>query len=350
MPPPISELIDQALLAEDYEQLQRAVSTVSDWSAISQETVDYVLKRIGMYGCSGRTNRYEDLAELIIDKAGSPSLFTCALLEFNKQAIKMLEDNPDLVGSIDASGSSALHKAAERGNLELAAMLCERGADVNLLNQDFETPVHLAAHAGPWKSHASLDMIELLLSYGATKDLHSLAVVGNCNAIRDLFDQGSIEVNQVDRARRTPLFHAAHNNHLPVVRLLLEMGANPNLTDRDGQSPLSTACLHMLSQECDPKIIECLLAYGATKTLESAVVVQDLALIDKFVRREPSRLTGQDHLSPLGYAIHVWRPKSLYRLLELGARPDEANWGHIARIAKDANLVDELRAVAKQQI
>lgn len=341
----LADAVDQALTSEDADQLSGVVSSVSDWSAIAPETVDYILNRIGMYGFSGRTERYKNFVEKILNGGGNASLFTCAALKLNERAKQLIESNGSLVRSVDENGNSALHYAAQRGNLELATLLCEQKADVDLLNEDSEAPIHLAAHAGPWKSEPARELVRLLLSHGATIDLHTLAVIGDDQAIADLMESELIDVNELDRGNRTALFHAAHNNHLPVVQLLLDRGADPNLSDKDGQTPLSSACLHMLSQECDPKIIDCLLASGAENSLEAAIVTEDLPLISEIIERGSTRLDGQDHESPLGYAIHVWRPRSLYRLLELGARPNDANWGHIERIAKDDQLVERLRSV-----
>lgn len=341
----LGDSVDQALISEDADQLRDVVSSVSDWSAIPAETVDYVLKRIGMYGFSGRTDRYKKFAEMILNRGGNPSLFTCAVLKLNGRARELINSDSSLIHAVEEDGNSALHYAAQRGNLELATLLCEQDANVDLLNDDFETPIHLASHAGPWKSEPATELVRLLTLHGATTSLHILAVIGDEQAIRELLERKQIDVNELDRGNRTALFHAAHNNHLQVVQLLLEEGADPNLSDKDGQTPLSSACLHMLSQECDPKIIDCLLSHGASNSLESAIVTEDLPLLSEIVERGSARLDGQDHESPLGYAIHVWRPKSLFRLLELGARPNAANWGHIERIANDPQLVERLRSV-----
>ncbi len=341
----LAESIDRALISEDAGQLKDVTSSVSDWSSIPSATVDYVLKRIGIYGFSGRTDRYKNFADLILNRGGNPNLFTCAVLKLNERAEQLLDSNGSLVHAVDANGNSALHFAALRGNLELALLLCEHGADVDLLNEDSESPIHLAAHAGPWKSEPARDLVKLLLSHGAIPSLHTLASVGDDQAIAQLMESELIDVNALDPGNRTALFHAAHNNHLQVVQLLLDRGADPNLSGKDGETPLSSACLHMLSQECDPRIIDCLLASGAKKSLEAAIVTEDLPLISKFIEPGSTQLDAQDHESPLGYAIHVWRPKSLYRLLELGARPNDANWGHIERIAKDDQLVRRLRSI-----
>ena len=45
---------------------------------------------------------------------------------------------------LDANGRTALHYAAERGDLKEVRVLVEAGAFVNLLNNDWKTPLDLA--------------------------------------------------------------------------------------------------------------------------------------------------------------------------------------------------------------
>ena len=124
---------------------------------------------------------------------------------------------------------------------------------------------------------------------------------------------------------------------------LLDAGADPNRACADGQTALSTACLHMLSQECDIEIVRALVAHGAEVTLPAAIVLEDLDVVRALAARDPAALAGQHHDTPLGYAIHAWRPRALACLIDVGARPDAANWGHIERIARDDAFVHDLR-------
>ena len=59
-------------------------------------------------------------------------------------------------------------------------------------------------------------MVELLLENGAQPDLQ-------------------------DRGGQTPLSRAANKGNERMVELLLEHGAHPNLEDKDGQTPLTRA-------------------------------------------------------------------------------------------------------------
>ena len=341
----LEQAFAEALGAGDAEWLASLVeSTV--WRDVPRGEANRVLQLVGAYGVSGRTSRYRGVAEAVVARGVVANLASCALLGFNERGLAILAARPEVVSERDADGATALHHAAERGNLELARAICDGGADLDALDRFGETPLAKALHAGPWKPAPAMDVVELLRGRGATVDFCALAALGEEGALAERLDAGGQDVDECDANGRSALFVACRNNRLGVVRLLLGRGADANAAAEDGQTPLFTACLHMLSQECDVEIVRLLLAHGARPTLESAIVLEDLAGIDGFVRADRSSLQGHGHESALGYAIHVWRPASLRRLLELGAVPDEGDWGHIERIAKDAELVRELRGLA----
>ena len=58
-------------------------------------------------------------------------------------------------------GETALHKAAHVGNLEIAKMLLERGADANAIADYSIRPLMYAVGRG------DIEMVQLLLRYGA---------------------------------------------------------------------------------------------------------------------------------------------------------------------------------------
>ena len=229
----------------------------------------------------------------------------------------------------------------------MAAALCERGADVDATDRGGARPLDNALHAGPWKPGPAQDVIAILRRFGATVDFWTLAALGDAEGLSAALAREPSLIDALDGKGRPALYHAAHNNHSDAVAVLLAAGAQADRASTDGQTPLSTACLHMLSQECDIGIVRTLLAHGAALTLPAAIVLEDLAGVREFVAETPDLLAGQHHESPLGYAIHTWRPRSLRCLIDMGARPSPANWGHIERIAgDDAALVRDLKQAA----
>ena len=76
----------------------------------------------------------------------------------------------DLVDVKENDGSTALHEAAEYGHIEAAALLLERGANVNALENLGNMPLHIAANQMT-PVYAGLEaMIKLLLKYDADTD------------------------------------------------------------------------------------------------------------------------------------------------------------------------------------
>ena len=97
----------------------------------------------------------------------------------------------------------------------------------------------------------------IAVSWGASH-LHIAAREGHLEVMRLLIKEAGANPNvahEVDR--RTPLRFAAENGDTDSVRLLLEAGADPNLTDDSGISPLHMAAL------CASDCIKLLLAAGA---------------------------------------------------------------------------------------
>ena len=343
---PLEADIAAALDSDDATQLRAVVSSV-DWSRQDATLANRILQRIARYGCSGRTERYCDVIDQALVAGVVPSLSTCALLQANDLAERILADTPLAVREADENGATPLHHAAERGNTALTARLCALGAPLDAVDDHGETPLAKALHAGPWKARPAYGVVELLREHGAVIDLFALAAMGDADGLAAAL-LGGTSANEADELGRTLLFIAAHNNHLEAVRVLIGAGADANVAAHDGQTPLSTACLHTLSQECDIGIVRLLVEHGAPMTVEAAVVLEDLQAIRDCVASDTAVLDGQDHESALGYAIHAWHPASLRCLIQSGAQPNPKNWQHIERIAgADTALVTELKQLAK---
>jgi hypothetical protein len=136
-------------------------------------------------------------------------------------------------------GLSPLHAAVQNGNVEIARYLLQNGAKVNIRDFQKRTPIMMM------DEDASIEMARLLISYGSklklvdkekNNALHHLAENGvEPEIVRYLISSG-IDVNAVNKEGRTPLMIAAYNSRSEVVTTLLESGANPSSTTRDGKS------------------------------------------------------------------------------------------------------------------
>lgn len=103
--------------------------------------------------------------------------------------------------------------------------LVEQGADVNLTNENDETPLHLAAKLGYW------ELVEELLAQGSDVDVAMTAQDNNAPYIG-----------------RTPLLLAIrHSKDKKTIHLLLNTQANPNRMDNTGYMPLHYIAAHRAS-------------------------------------------------------------------------------------------------------
>lgn len=139
------------------------------------------------------------------------------------------------VNAAQGDGMTALHWAAENGNVELAEMLLFAGANVGAVTRlaDY-TPLHLASRRG------RTGVVRVLVASGAdvaaptstggVLPIHFAAQSGMSDAVAILLEAGA-DVNAVeDKRGQTALMFAAAFGRTDVVRLLAEAGADAGAT------------------------------------------------------------------------------------------------------------------------
>ncbi|KAF5296333.1 hypothetical protein FQA39_LY12550 [Lamprigera yunnana] len=136
-------------------------------------------------------------------------------------------------------GDSCLNLAAAAGFDDIVDYLISAGLDLNWTNHSKETPLRLAL-TNEKKSTATL-----LLSYGAlaAEDnfrysyLHYAAQLGDDIIAMQIIVQG-VDLNRRNRDGNTPLILSLINENVSTAKLLLAYGADPMLTNKEGQSAL----------------------------------------------------------------------------------------------------------------
>ncbi len=146
----------------------------------------------------------------------------------------LLQQGAD-VNAAHGDGMTALHWAADRGDLEMARMLVYAGAGLEAVTRMAEyTPLHLASRAGHGAVvrallEAGSDPAAATAS-GAATALHLAAAAGDAEAVAALLEHGADVDAREERAGQTPLIFAAAQNRVEAIRALLAGGADPSLT------------------------------------------------------------------------------------------------------------------------
>lgn len=174
----------------------------------------------------------------------------------------------DDINKMDSSGKTVLFYAIERNNKLQVEQLLAQGANVNVINYRGHTPLHAAALSNVDESHFKIT--EVLLRRGVDVNAQDYEgrtplyyLVENCNSnIIQLFFKFGCDANIVDRHRCKPLFRAVrYNSNVDVVQLLIDHDSNINYRDSNKETSLHWACDS--NSIAKFKIIKCLLRSGA---------------------------------------------------------------------------------------
>jgi ankyrin repeat protein len=153
-------------------------------------------------------------------------------------------------------------------NLNLINDLIALGANANWQNGDNYnyTPLHLAVREG------SVEIARMLIDAGADLDmedtwgnktpLHDAAQNGSVEIARMLIDAGA-NLNVQDKYGRTPLHWAARFGKIEIVKMLIDAKADLNMQNEDGWTPL-----HLAASWGYVEIARMLIDAGAKKDIE----------------------------------------------------------------------------------
>jgi ankyrin repeat protein len=125
----------------------------------------------------------------------------------------------------DKYGWTPLHYAIDCGEVEIARMLIEAGADVNVQNEWGKTPLHRAAMRG------RVEIVGMLLD-------------------------ARVDVNLQDKGGWTPLHVVASNGRVEIARMLIDAGADKDIRDNVGNLPYDLADTEELKNLLKPNLSE----------------------------------------------------------------------------------------------
>ena len=205
-------------------------------------------------------NKYGNHPMLRIDyRTRLPMLHLAVQQDWMDIAIDLITKYKCNINSKDSIGRTPLHYAVINNHLEVVRyLIIEQHCDLMTRDNDGNTPLHIACY------NRDIDIVQYLLSTGKVNPLarnkygnhpmpiidyrsvpmlHLAAHQGWMDIAIDLITKHKCDINSKDSNGRTPLYYAAINNHLEVVRYFINEQHCALMTrDFDGNTPLHIAC------------------------------------------------------------------------------------------------------------
>ncbi len=185
----------------------------------------------------------------------------------------LLDAEPQLLDCSDRAGGTPLHRAVAAQARQVVELLLHRGADIHALHgsgpgsergyaaADFQ-PIDLALWNGPfWGLRGDFETARLLLERGATCDLVIAAALGDLERVQNILDEDPQRISEARPCGKRALSSAVEFGQAPVIRLLLERGADPNWPE--GANAPRGVALHAAARAGERGVVELLLGRGA---------------------------------------------------------------------------------------
>ena len=250
--------------------------------------------------------KYMSLLTWIVGRVDHPlsvrlSVWNNQIIDFVK---KLLNDGAD-PNLRYGSGKAALHGAVRFKNMGLVKLLLNRGADPNIKDEYGEPLLN------------SLIKKEEVMKH-------------NIDIVKQLLDAGA-DINMTDKEGKTALWFAVYKEYKDTVKLLLNLGGDPNKGTIRGDTLLNTV-LHwepshgnyvaglMLDNGADPNKADC---WGTTPLIVAVGRMNEVVkkLLDKGADPNKAVLYG---ITPLYKAAKCGHTDLVQLLLDRGADPNQA--------------------------
>jgi ankyrin repeat protein len=229
----------------------------------------------------------EVVVAMLLDKGANPNIADSSgrlPLHFCSCApaiIRALVDGGLDINASDMEGNTALHSTSQNeGNIDGIRILLEAQADPRLVNKFGQTAFQIVARYG------DEEVLSLFLDAGSDVNAHA---------------SGS----------KPPILLACHRmlEKAPILQYLLDRGADPNISDGHGTTPLHFLCMwHIHSTSNYDDYISCIKA-----------LIQGGADVNG--RKEDSN--GVRVMTPIGLAAAHGAPPEIFKLLlDAGAEPE----------------------------
>jgi len=201
-----------------------------------------------------------ELFELVLDKMGSNVKHSDIEFAFKKNrtgwGLEYSDTNPALSGVL-TGGILDWAMKSKRRNIDIVRAILKRinlkhWAEIGLDDHPVAISLYIAVDSD------DIELVELLLSYEDTYyqlnhfDCAQLAVAFNKGKLfSKILPKAVSNINKLIGKHKRGLLHDCVNfNRVRMLRLLVEAGADVNITDVDGFTPLSAACALAAGNNC----------------------------------------------------------------------------------------------------
>lgn len=240
----------------------------------------------------------------------------------------------------DGYGNTALMYAAREGHITIVRTMLQEKADPNARNNHGETALHLAV-----KGNHTL-CIEELLCQGASTDICDnkgqnvllLALKTENYKLIDFLLENKCSVNAQDtHTGKTVLHWAVQNGNVELVIKLLHLNADPNVRDKDWQTPFLLALNmdrpdileHLLKARCNISVTD----RSFNTALHIASSNGQAKIVPLLIRRGLAvDLKGSGGMTPLMLAAFGGHEQTVHTLLEYGANSSLTDRNHASAL------------------
>jgi len=181
-----------------------------------------------------------------------------ALININEPEVhRVVEEGVD-INAVDEQGRSALHLAARIGRLSIVEYLVKHGANTHIKDNFHKTPLVYAIEKNRVKVIIYLSKEVNKPQQDTYTNVFDLAEEGKTEEVREFFQ--NVDINSINEDGKTVLHIACEFRQVDIVKLAIELGVDKNIRDHDGRNALNYAKL-----SGNKTIIKLIQDYNATE-------------------------------------------------------------------------------------